>query len=180
MLRAIVGIVIAAIVLPFAVIAGLISRRGRNYTAQEMAAQLQRLAQGDMSGWDDLECGGPLRDARLEALRQEAMTVELPLRPQYRAKLADLSLQAIRTAVLSYVHADVVKIITSADGKAQIALLRRNDGLYEYRAYVERVDDAPYGARPYWAPTAYSGLYETVEELERAARLNVPWLREMS
>src|ERR1700730_7287296 len=116
MLRAIVGIVIAAIVLPFAVVASLISRRGRKYTAEEMAAQLQRLAEGDMNGWDDLECGGPLRDARLGALRQEAMTVELPLRPQDRARLADLSLQAIRTAVLTYVHADVVKIITRAAG----------------------------------------------------------------
>lgn len=79
-----------------------------------------------------------------------------------------------------YINADVVKVITSADGKAQVELLRRHDGLFEYRGYVERVDDAPYGARAYWAQTAYSGLYETVEELEQAATLNVPWLREMS
>ena len=30
---------------------------------------------------------------------------------------------------MTYVHADVVKVITSADGKAQVELLRRHDGL---------------------------------------------------
>ena len=81
---------------------------------------------------------------------------------------------------MTYLHADVVKIITSADGKARVELLRRHDGLFEYRACVELVEDGLYGGPPYWMPRAYSGLYETVEELEKAARLNVPWLREMS
>jgi len=39
---------------------------------------------------------------------------------------------------LTYVHADIVKTIQSADGRAKVDFLRRNDGLYEYRGYIER------------------------------------------
>jgi hypothetical protein len=77
-----------------------------------------------------------------------------------------------------YVHADVVKVIHSTDGKSMVEFLRRHDGLYEYRGHVELVDDGPYGdRRPYWSPREHSGLYETMEELERAAGQGVPWLR---
>jgi len=79
---------------------------------------------------------------------------------------------------LPYVHADVVKAIQSANGKSKINFLKRHDGLYEYRSYDELIDDGPYAGRPYWSPTAYSGLYQTLEELERAAMRAVPWLRE--
>jgi hypothetical protein len=81
---------------------------------------------------------------------------------------------------LRYVDAEVVKAVHSADGKSKVEFLRRGDSLYEYRGYVELVDEGPYGGRLYWAPSAYSGLYETMEELERAVRLDVPWLRETS
>ena len=44
---------------------------------------------------------------------------------------------------MTYVHADIVKTIQSADGRAKVDFLRRNDGLYEYRGYIERrFDDA--------------------------------------
>jgi hypothetical protein len=79
----------------------------------------------------------------------------------------------------NYVHRDIVKAVRSASGKSKIEFLRRYDGLYEYRAYDELIDDTgPYGRRPYWAPTAHSGLYQTLEELERTARQAVPWLGE--
>jgi hypothetical protein len=79
---------------------------------------------------------------------------------------------------LDYVHADVVKAIQNANGKSKIVFLRRHDGLYEYRTYDELIDDTgPYGLRPYWSPTACSGLYQTFEELEEAAKQMVDWLR---
>ena len=78
---------------------------------------------------------------------------------------------------MKYVHADVVKVIHSTDGKSMVEFHKRHDGLYEYRGHVELVDDHPHGGRPYWSPREHSGLYETVEELERAAEQGVPWLR---
>ena len=54
---------------------------------------------------------------------------------------------AQKDAVLKYVHADVVKVIHSTDGKSLVEFLRRHDGLYEYRGHVELVDDGPYGKR---------------------------------
>jgi hypothetical protein len=79
----------------------------------------------------------------------------------------------------AYIHADVLKVIHSPDARAKVDFLRRNDGLYEYRAYVERLDDGPAPYRYYWAPSGHSGLYETMEELERAAQQSVAWLREV-
>jgi hypothetical protein len=78
---------------------------------------------------------------------------------------------------LKYVHADIVKIIHSTDGSAKIEFLRRNDGLYEYRGYIERrFDDGPYKGDRYWSATQHSGLYETLDELEQAARQALDWL----
>lgn len=80
---------------------------------------------------------------------------------------------------MTYIHAEIVKAIRAANGKSKIEFLRRHDGLYEYRGYDELIDDTGSDERrPYWSPTAYSGLYQTLEELERAARQAVPWLGE--
>jgi hypothetical protein len=79
---------------------------------------------------------------------------------------------------LTYVHADIVKTIQSADGRAKVDFLRRNDGLYEYRGYIERrFDDGPYKGDRYWSPAQPSGLYQTLDELEQAARQALDWLR---
>jgi hypothetical protein len=44
-------------------------------------------------GWDRFECV-PIRDQRLEAIRLEAMNVELPLGPKDLRKLGELAARA--------------------------------------------------------------------------------------
>jgi hypothetical protein len=43
---------------------------------------------------------------------------------------------------VKYSHAQVIKVFESSDGTARVELLGRNDGFYEYRAYVERYEGA--------------------------------------
>jgi hypothetical protein len=89
-LRIIRATVAVVVVLPFAFIAGLVSK-GRKSTPEEFAALLHRLANGTEGerDWDELE-SVPLRDSRLEALRQEAIRV-----PQDdRARLSLLATKA--------------------------------------------------------------------------------------
>jgi hypothetical protein len=85
-----IALIIAA--LPIALFAGLFLK-GRKCTPEELALELRRLAEGDMSGWDELECV-PLKDRRLESIRQEATKVELPLRAQDQATLKALAEKA--------------------------------------------------------------------------------------
>lgn len=80
----------------------------------------------------------------------------------------------------AYTHADVAKVIHSPDGAFKIEFLRRNDGLYEYRGFERRREESPVTDGYYWSPRECSGLYETMEELERTARLTVDWLHVMS
>jgi len=74
---------------------------------------------------------------------------------------------------MAYLHAEIVREVLSADKKAKVAFLKRHDGFYEFRGYVERVE-----RKPYWSPTRYSGLYATIEETERSAIMEIPWLGE--
>jgi hypothetical protein len=80
----------------------------------------------------------------------------------------------------AYVHADIAKVIHSPDGAFKIEFLRRNDGLYEYRGFERRLEESPFRNGYYWSPCEYSGLYETIEELEQTARQMVAWLRVIS
>jgi hypothetical protein len=67
-----------------------------------------------------------------------------------------------------------VKTIEREDGKARVCIMVRDDGLYRF--YWEFEDeDPPYGS--FWTAQDFSGLYGTLEEAEREARLTVPWLR---
>ena len=74
---------------------GILSKY-RKCTPEELAADLRKFADGTEGDrdWDDLECGGPFEDPRLEAIRQEAMHVELPLRPEDRIMLGALAFRA--------------------------------------------------------------------------------------
>jgi len=73
---------------------------------------------------------------------------------------------------VQYIHAKVTKVLDSSDRKTRVNVLARNDGLFEFRAYVERYEEGPFAGEPYWSPTVHSGLYETIEDAERDA-LNV-------
>jgi hypothetical protein len=79
-----------------------------------------------------------------------------------------------------YIDADVAKVIHSRDGAFKIEFLRRNDSLYEYRGYERRLEESPVTRSYYWSPREYSGLYETMEELEQTARQTVDWLHRES
>ena len=83
--------------LPVALVAGIWHRirGGANTAPDELAKMLRGVAnEGDESAyWDELECVN-LRDARLEAIRQEALKVSLPLAPEGRSKLLELAEQA--------------------------------------------------------------------------------------
>jgi hypothetical protein len=72
---------------------------------------------------------------------------------------------------VKYLHAQIINVFESSDGKARVNVLKRNDGLFEFRAYVERYegDGSPYEGEPYWSPTVRSGLYASVEDAQRDA-----------
>ena len=70
---------------------------------------------------------------------------------------------------MQYIHAKVTKVLDSSDGKTRVTILARNDGLFEFRAYVERYEEGPFAGDPYWSPTVYSGLYGTIDDAERDA-----------
>ena len=77
---------------------------------------------------------------------------------------------------MKYLHAKVIKVLENADSKSRVNILERNDGLFEFRAYIERSDDGPYSSGPYWSPTSHSGIYSSAEDAERDARAQVHWL----
>jgi hypothetical protein len=91
------GVLLAIILLPVALVAGIwhTIRGGANTAPDELAEMLRGVAkEGDDSGyWDELECVN-LRDVRLEAIRQEALRVSVPLAPEGRSKLLELAEQA--------------------------------------------------------------------------------------
>jgi len=99
-LRPLAAILLVVVAVPLALAAGLFSRP-RKCTPEELAATLRRIGDGLDSNneWDDLECGGPLADRRLEEIRREAMTVDLPLGPDDRAKLIRLAERAANLPV---------------------------------------------------------------------------------
>ena len=70
---------------------------------------------------------------------------------------------------MTYRHAQIINVLKSDDGKVRVDLLERNDGLFEFRAYVERYEEGPYAGDPYWSPTVNSGLYASAEDAKRDA-----------
>jgi hypothetical protein len=79
---------------------------------------------------------------------------------------------------MNYLHAQILNLLRRADGKAYVDILLRSDGLYEFRGFVEAVEaTGPNEGETYWSIAEHSGLYDTAERCEEAARLEVPWLR---
>jgi hypothetical protein len=71
------------------------------------------------------------------------------------------------------VHAACVESFTSQDGRRQLGIFKRNDGLYEFRS-EELVHDEFEGA--WWKPTIHSGLYDTLENARHDALSRAPWI----
>jgi hypothetical protein len=93
-LRALGAVALVVVAFPIAVLAGLFSK-GRQSTPEEFAATLMKFAGGTEGerDWDVFE-SVPMRDARLEAIRQEVMQMDLPLRSLDRTKLSLLAEKA--------------------------------------------------------------------------------------
>jgi hypothetical protein len=72
---------------------------------------------------------------------------------------------------VTYRHAQIISVLKSDDGKVRVDVLERNDGLFEFRAYVERYEEEPCAGDPYWywSPTVNSGLYASAEDAKRDA-----------
>jgi hypothetical protein len=69
-----------------------------------------------------------------------------------------------------------VKVLERADGKAKVFILKRDDGLYVYRGFVEIDHDGDI----FWGLSEESGLYDNAEHAEAGAISDVPWLRQIS
>jgi len=74
---------------------------------------------------------------------------------------------------------EMVKTITSPDGKHRIDIEQGPGGLYRYVTFDDRYrDDEDFQNPPHWAIEGFSGLYDTAEAAEADARANLAWLRE--
>jgi hypothetical protein len=69
----------------------------------------------------------------------------------------------------------VVRSIWSADQKHRLDIFRRPDGHFGYAGESQVTEDG----ETYWNPTDMSGIYETAEEAEKDALVEVPWLRNL-
>jgi hypothetical protein len=83
---------------------------------------------------------------------------------------------ALRDASMKWPHASEVKKLRRPDSKAEIFILKRDDGLYEYKGYAEFDEDGIV----YWGPAEQSGLLASAEEAESNAIDEVPWLRRLA
>lgn len=73
---------------------------------------------------------------------------------------------------------ELIKTITSADGKNRIDIERSETGLYRYVTFDDRYrHDPDFQVPPFWTLDAFSGLYESAEAAEADARGDLPWLR---
>jgi hypothetical protein len=75
---------------------------------------------------------------------------------------------------MTWMHAHSIKTLMSADGKARVLILSRDDGFYVFEA--ERYwEDEGYTC---WLPTHHSGLFDSAETAEREAIARVSWLKQ--
>ena len=82
-------------------------------------------------------------------------------------------------------EAKIVDAVCSVDGLRRWELIRRPDGLYSYNEdtfYREKYwagedrSEHDTGTIEYWAPTNFSGLFDTVEAARQDALGCLPWL----
>jgi hypothetical protein len=69
-----------------------------------------------------------------------------------------------------------VRTIEHPDGKARLFITERDDGRRRFEGEAEIIGDGD--EEVYSAPRDISGLYESAEAAEQAARRDVPWLRD--
>jgi hypothetical protein len=74
---------------------------------------------------------------------------------------------------VQYANGTTLKTLKSIDGMRCVDIVVRNDGRFQFFEYYETTDDG----YTYWAPGWISGQYESAEDTESAARVEIPWLR---
>jgi len=72
------------------------------------------------------------------------------------------------------VQRHLIKTIESANRKARVYFYQRPDGRFEDGGDSEQEEDG----EVFWAPSEFSGIYDTLETAKREARALVPWLRD--
>jgi len=77
---------------------------------------------------------------------------------------------------VAWLRAHSIKTLMSADGKARVFILARDDGLYMFAAESQREDEDE--GFTYWVPTHDSGIFDNAETAEREAIACVPWLKQ--
>jgi hypothetical protein len=70
----------------------------------------------------------------------------------------------------------LVKTIWRPNGKACIYFYQRADGSFEFCGQSEQEDDGTV----FWAPSDFSGIYDSLETAEREANALVSWLKEQN
>jgi hypothetical protein len=71
----------------------------------------------------------------------------------------------------------IVRTFTSDDGKQRLDIFDNGNGFYSFEESCEEVEDIPdFGLHNYQRIVWESGLYQRLEEAERAAIGNTPWL----
>lgn len=69
-----------------------------------------------------------------------------------------------------------ITTILSKDGERRMLIVRRDDGFFRYIEEILHRDD-PLGREPVWGPRrGQSGIYQTAEEAECAAKKTCDWL----
>ncbi len=67
-----------------------------------------------------------------------------------------------------------VREFVSTDGLQRLAIVKRSDGLFGYAGERLTTEDGD----TFWEPAEGSGIYETEQEAERAALVEIAWFRE--
>ena len=71
----------------------------------------------------------------------------------------------------------VVRSLASEDGKQRLDIFDNGNGFFSFEETCEAVEDIPdYGLLNYQKIVFESGLYERLEEAQRAAIASVTWL----
>ncbi|WP_160675032.1 hypothetical protein [Qipengyuania oceanensis] len=74
---------------------------------------------------------------------------------------------------------ELIRSVTSRDGKYRIDFERDADGFYRYVTFNDRYrDHEDFHNPPFWTIAKFSGLYDTTEAVEADARSEFSWLRE--
>ncbi len=69
-----------------------------------------------------------------------------------------------------------VKQVVSSDGLRRMTVQTASGPLFTYTEERWRTEDG----YQWWEPSGWSGLYASAEEAEKAARAELPWLRDQN